>query len=210
MVKFRLAQREDINQLVDIHIESGKGQPGGFMYKLGYAFMRKYYAILLSEKSSLVILAEDDDGLIYGFCSGTLNVSEHIQKLKRNRFALFFYVFPELLRSPKLFSEMYKRYKHLNNNNSIKYNNKEGVRNEYWVWRDDCDKSLSTHLFKTWLNIVFSFGYDSVKGEVDSVNKHIVVFHKILGAKVLDEVNLPDGRKRYFVEYKNVKGKMNF
>ena len=109
---------------------------------------------------------------------------------------------PSILRNPKLFIEILKRNKHINNkNNKIEFNNKIGVRNEYWGWRNNCDRSRSPELFKTWMDVVFSFGYDSFNGEVDSVNKNIVLFHKMLGAKILKEVKLPDGRTRFFVKY---------
>jgi hypothetical protein len=202
MVKFRNAKLVDANQIAYIHIESSKNQPGGFMHKLGFFFMFYYYKILIQEKHSIIIIAEDENGLIYGFCSGTLDANEHIISLNKNRFLLFFSSLPAIFRNPKLLIEILNRKKHLNNkNDTIEFNIKIGVRNEYWGWRSNCDKSKSPELFKTWMDIVFSYGYSSFNGEVDSVNKHIVLFHKFLGAKILKEVKLPDGRTRYFVQY---------
>lgn len=202
MVKFRIAKLVDANQIAHIHIESSINQPGGFMHQLGYLFILNYYKILIQEKHSVVIIAEDENGLIYGFCSGTLEAREHLVSLNKNRFFLFFSSLPAILRNPKLLVEIFNRKNHINNNtNTIEFNNKVGVRNEYWGWRNNCDRSRSPELFKTWMDVVFSFGYDSFKGEVDSVNKNIVLFHKFLGAKILKEVKLPDGRIRYFVEY---------
>lgn len=211
MIKFRFANVVDIIQLAEIHIETGVQQPGGFMHKLGLSFMKRYYSILLSEKYSIVIVAENENGVIIGFCSGTLEAAEHLLKLKKNKFKLLISLIPQILKNPKLLPEIILRYKHISGTNeSVLFNNKDGVRNEYWAWRDGFDRSKSTHLFKTWLNIVFSFGYESVKGEVDSVNKHIVLFHKILGAKILNETKMPDGRIRYFVEYKKSENKIHF
>jgi hypothetical protein len=202
VVKFRNAKIVDANQIANIHIESSKNQPGGFMHQLGYLFILNYYKILIQEKHSIVIIAEDENGLIYGFCSGTLDAREHIISLNKNRLLLFLSSLPSILKSPKLLIEIFNRKNHINNeNNTIEFNNKIGARNEYWGWRNNCDKSKSPELFKTWMNIVFSYGYNSFNGEVDSVNKSIVLFHKILGAKILKEVKLPDGRTRYFVEY---------
>lgn len=202
MVKFRNAKLVDANQIAHIHIESSKNQPGGFMHQLGYLFILNYYKILIQEKHSIVIIAEDENGLIYGFCSGTLDAREHIFYLNKYRFLLFFSSIPSIIRNPKLLIEILNRQKHIiNKNSTIEFNNKSGVRNEYWGWRNNCDKSKSPELFKTWMDIVFSYGYNSFKGEVDSVNKNIVLFHKFLGAKILKEVKLPDGRSRYFVEY---------
>lgn len=206
MVKFRIAKLVDANQIAEIHIESGKNQPGGFMHLLGFSFIKKYYEILLQEKHSIVIVAEDKTGFIYGFCSGTLDASEHIKSLNSNKLPLLIASLPSIFKNPKLIFEITKRRKHINNvSDSVEYNTKIGVRNEYWGWRSECDKSKSPELFKTWMNIVYSFGYESFRGEVDSINKHIVLFHKFLGAKILKEIILPDGRIRYFVEYKNNK-----
>ena len=206
MVKFRMAKVIDAKQIAEIHIESGKNQPGGFMHLLGFKFIKKYYEILLLEKHSIVILAEDEKGLIYGFCSGTLDAAEHIKSLNSSKAGLMVASLPSVIKNPKLIFELIKRRNHINNDpNSVEYNTKIGVRNEYWGWRSECDKSKSPELFKTWMSIVYSFGYESFRGEVDSINKNIVLFHKFLGAKILKENVLPDGRKRYFVEYKNNK-----
>ena len=203
MVKFRNAKIDDARQLAEIHIESGKNQPGGFMHLLGFHFIHRYYKILLNEKHSIIIVAEDENALLYGFCSGTLDASEHLISLNKHKFKLLFTSLPGIIKNPLIFIELLKWKKHIDTNDySIEYNTKIGVRNESWGWRNNCDKSKSPELFKTWMNVVFLYGYDSFRGEVDSINKNIVLFHKLLGAKILKEVDLPDGRKRYFVEYK--------
>lgn len=202
MVKFRNAKLVDANQIAHIHIESSINQPGGFMHQLGYLFILNYYKILIQEKHSIVIIAEDDNALIYGFCSGTLDAREHLNSLNKKKFLLFLSSLPSILRNPKLLIEIINRKKYINNkNNTIEFNNKVGVRNEYWGWRNNCDRSKSPELFKTWMDVVFSYGYNSFNGEVDAINKNIVLFHKFLGAKILKEVKLPDGRTRYFVQY---------
>ena len=42
MIRFRIANRKDINQIVEIHIQGSKNQPGGFMHQLGPLFLIKY------------------------------------------------------------------------------------------------------------------------------------------------------------------------
>jgi len=206
MVRFRIANKKDIKQIVEIHIQGSKNQPGGFMHQLGAGFLMKYYSIFLKEKHSLILVAENDDGALFGFCSGSLDVSEHLKQLKINKIYLFLSLIPALFKNPNLIREVHNRFLHIKddsiNNNRIRYNNKIGVRIEYWAWREGCNKAKSADLFNTWLQIAYSFGYDCVFGEVDTVNKHVVLFHKLLGAKIINEIVLPDGRRRYFTEYR--------
>ena len=206
MIRFRIANRKDINQIVEIHIQGSKNQPGGFMHQLGPLFLIKYYSIFLFEKHSLILVAENEDGELFGFCSGSLNVNEHLTQLRMNKISLFLSILPALIKKPSLFKEVYNRFLHVSddstNKNRIRYNNKVGVRLEYWAWKEGCNKSKSADLFNTWLQIAYSFGYDCVLGEVDTVNKNVVLFHKFLGAKIVDEIVLPDGRRRYFTEYR--------
>jgi hypothetical protein len=57
MVKFRNAKVSDAKHLAEIHIESGKNQPGGFMHQLGYYFMFKYYQLLINTKNEGILLS---------------------------------------------------------------------------------------------------------------------------------------------------------
>lgn len=203
-MKLRLAKTCDIKYLASIHFECSINQPGGFMHKLGNPFLWLYYKILLSEKKSIIIVAVDENDYIHGFCSGTLAAEEHIKALKNHKIILAISLIPALIRKPSLYKEIIERNDYLYaQNNFTRFGSQEGPRNEYWAWRPNSNKSLSVHLFKTWLNIVFDFGFNSVKGEVDSVNKPILLLHKLLGVKILEKLDLPDGRSRYFVEYVN-------
>jgi hypothetical protein len=207
-MNLRLAKKEDVKSLASIHLECGLEQPGGFMYKLGIGFLKTYYHILLKEKKSIIIVAEDNDGKIHGFCSGTLAAEEHAKALRKNKVSLFFSTIPAILKNPGLIKDIRERNKYLSASaNHTRFGTTVGPRNEYWAWRTNSNKNLSVHLFKTWLNLVYDFGFNSVRGEVDSVNKHILILHKLLGAKVLEKQELPDGRTRYFVEYVNQEAK---
>jgi hypothetical protein len=206
-MKLRLAKNKDAHSLAAIHLECGLQQPGGFMFKLGYPFLKAYYKILLKEEKSIVILAEDRERKVHGFCSGTLAAEEHVKALKQHRVKLFISIIPSLIKNPGLLKDIIERYRYLNSETDhTKFGTTSGPRNEYWAWLPKSNKSLSIHLFKTWLNLVYDFGFDRVRGEVDSINKHIILLHKILGAKVLGNIDLPDGRQRYYVEYVNQEG----
>ena len=203
-MKFRIAKKSDKKVLAYIHKECGEIQPDGFMYQLGLTFLTTYYGILINEKKSIILLAEDENGVIQGFCSGTLAAEEHLIALKRNKIKLSFSLIPALLKSPKLIKNLIDRDKYINATpESVKFGVSQGSRCEYWAWRPE-NKNLimSMRLFQVWRNILFELGSESIKGEVDILNKYILKIHKILGAKIIKELNLPDGRNRVIIEYK--------
>jgi hypothetical protein len=57
--------------LSQLHFEAGKIQKNGYMYKLGLPFLKINYKLLVNEKNSIVIVAENEDDIICGFCAGT-------------------------------------------------------------------------------------------------------------------------------------------
>jgi hypothetical protein len=203
-MKLRIAKKSDNKILADIHMECGKIQPDGFMHQLGLTFLRTYYAILINEKKSIILLAEDENDFIHGFCSGTMAAEEHLEKLKKHKVKLAFSLIPALLKSPKLLKNIIARNKYINTSvKSVKFGVSLGSRCEYWAWRpENKNLTMSMHLFNVWRNIVFELGSESIKGEVDMLNKYILKIHKILGAKIIEELNLPDGRSRVIIEYK--------
>ena len=202
-MKFRIAKKSDKKVLASIHMECGKIQPDGFMYQLGLPFLTTYYSILISETKSIIVLAEDENGVVQGFCSGTLAADEHLEELRRNKIKLAFSLIPALLKSPKLLKNLIARDKYINASaKSVKFGVSHGGRCEYWAWRPE-NKNLimSMRLFQVWRNILFELGSESIKGEVDMLNKYILKIHKISGAKIIKELNLPDGRNRVIIEY---------
>ena len=204
-MNIRFAKQSDYKILARIHLECGKNQPDGFMHQLGIIFLKTYYSILLNERKSVIVLAEDKNGFVHGFSSGTLAAEEHLLVLKKNRIKLLISSIPALLLSPKLIFKLLARDRYVNGSeNSIKFGVTMGSRCEYWAWRPEHKNlSMSIHLFNTWRKIIFDLGSNSIKGEVDLKNKYIFKMHKILGANVVGQLNLPDGRERVIIEYKN-------
>jgi len=201
---FRLAKLKDINRLASIHYECSKKQTGGFMYKLGLLFFKIYYKILLNEKNSIVLVATDQDGKINGFTSGTLKAEEHLNALKNNKFKLAFSILPVLIKRPYLLKSVIQRNNFINSQNSeIKFGITFGPRIEYWAWDPKNKENMAMPMFKTWLNILFSMGIQSVKGEIDIENKGLYLVHKVMGAKIVNELKLEDSRHRVIIEYEN-------
>ena len=105
-MKLRIANKSDIKSLAKMHLICGKIQPDGFMHQLGLNFLKAYYSILLNEKGSLIVIAEDEKGFIHGFCSGTLAAEKHLSELKRKKIKLAISLIPAIIKSPKIFLQL--------------------------------------------------------------------------------------------------------
>jgi len=171
------------------------------MHKLGSTFLRSYYKILLSEKTSVILLSEDLNGNIAGFHSGSISPKEHSEALKNNSIKLFFSLIPKLLVDPKLLIEIMLRKKSLSpKSQENAYSSKIGPRAEYWAWSASFQgENQSLLLQKKWGKIINILGYDYYYLEVDSRNKLVMNFYKIKSGEFIEELSLPDGRKRYVI-----------
>lgn len=204
-MRFRIAKKSDIKMLSKLHFEAGKIQPNGYMYKLGLPFLKTYYKLLVNEKNSLVIVAENKDDIVCGFCAGTFFAEEHIKTLRKSRLKIAISLVPSIIKSPQLILSILARNKFINSNGkSSDISISSGPRFEYWAWSSkNKDPFMSINLLKFWLKSMFSFGVKSVKAEVDIANSDILKIHQKLGAQIIKEITLNDGRKRVHIEYKN-------
>lgn len=204
---FRIAKKSDIIRISKIHYECSIKQVDGFMHKLGINFLNVYYSILINEKNSLIIIAEDDSGVIAGFHSGSIQPLEHKEALKRKGFKFIFPILFKLIKSPRLLSQVVIRKKSLTSSDEkYKFSSSEGPRAEYWAWSPSYSgKNESLKLREKWSQILNVLGYDHYYLEVDSNNKLVLNFYKLQSAEFISELNLNDGRKRYIVKLKTNK-----
>lgn len=199
----RIAKLSDYKVLADMHLECGKVQIDGYMHKLGKSFLKTYYKILLNEKNAIVLIAEDENEYCIGFHSGTTKAEEHLSSLKRHKFILALSLLPAIIRKPKIISGILLRNKHVSSENEINsFGVKNGPRAEYWAWRPSYKKPNDSILLQqTWCHILNELGYDHFKLEVDISNKNVYNYYKILGCKIIEEINLKDQRKRVIIKY---------
>jgi hypothetical protein len=203
-MKFRLAKKCDSKELAILHMECSRDQAGGFMHNLGINFLIRYYKIILNNKYSLVLVAEDTDGRILGFHSGTLSTEEHLSQLKKNKLILALSIIPKFCLNPSIIREVLKRYFSISKISSLNdFGVKEGVRGEYWCWSTNNSNPMGAiSLYEKWFNLVKELGVDKVFIEVDTINKRILGFHKSKGAEIIRQIDLFDGRKRLIMMYK--------
>ena len=204
MISYRLAKSSDAKSLTKVHLNCAKHQKGGFFHNLGFYFTFKYYKILLSNKNSVILIAEDQNKNCLGFHSGTLKMEEQLIQLKKNKLILAISLIPRLIKKPKLFYDVIKRYLSIStiDNKKNDFGVKKGARGEYWCWLpSNPDPLEALNLLDKWFNIMKELGVNSVCIEVDTVNERILKFHIKKGAIVINELNLPDGRKRVILKY---------
>jgi hypothetical protein len=197
----RLANRNDAWQLARLHELSSAKQPGGFMFRLGRAFLAQYYQALIDEGSSLILCAVDETDQLIGFVAGSLDARTRLTALKRHRLRLFVASLPALIRHPGLLREVIARQ----NSNSADeseagYVVQSGAHEEFWAWLPDRGSgAIELHL--KWLSLMRLLGAQTISGEVDKVNDVIVRAHRMLGARVIKEFTTPDGRERLLIQY---------
>lgn len=204
---FRIAKRSDITRISKIHYECSIKQVDGFMHKLGINFLNVYYSILINEKNSLILLAEDDSGVIAGFHSGSIHPLEHKEALRRKGYKFVLPILFKLITSPRLLRQVIIRKKSLtSSDDKYKFSSSEGPRAEYWAWSPSYNgKNESLKLREKWSQILNVLGYDYYYLEVDSNNKLVLNYYKLQSADFISELNLNDGRKRFIVKLKTNK-----
>jgi len=202
-MRIRLAKVKDAAALARVHHACSPELPESFMARLGPQFLRQYYRVLLQEKNSVVICAENSNQDVVGFISGSLDATEHMPELKRHRVSLVLGALPALLRHPSLLKGMLDRQ----NSKSADVADDSfvvltGARWEFWACLPEARAGgKALELFRSWLTMMRGFGIGTIRFEVDDDNPKIVRLHRTLGARVLRKYTTPDGRSRLLMAY---------
>ncbi len=206
-MNFRIAKKRDLNKIAQIHYECSVKQIGGFMHKLGIKFLKAYYSLLINEKFSLILIAEDELGIIAGFHSGSILPVEHKQTLRRKWYKFILPIFLKLFTNPILIKEVMIRRKSLMiKNGKFKFSTDEGPRAEYWAWSPGYKgENKSLVLREKWSQILNILGFEYYYLEVDSTNKLVLNYYKLHSAECISETFLNDGRKRFIFKIKTIK-----
>ena len=118
--KFRLANRNDLKIIIDIHI---KAFPEFFLTKLGPKFLYKYYNLILNYDKKIFIVAEEDAYPI-GFAAGFLQPSNFYVYVRKHKNILLFALIPVIFRNifliPRIISNFRSTKKKEQKNKVIK------------------------------------------------------------------------------------------
>lgn len=200
-MKYRIAKLTDYKSIVNLHYAIRETYAVGLFSKLGKHFLTKYYKILLNDPNSVIVCAEDDKGIIQGFCSATIDVEAQMNNLIRNKVGLGLAALKSVLLQPFLLKDLLDRYRVVKNVSTTKIISTKGARSEYWVWSaTNQDSAASVAMYFAQLNILKSLGVKEFFGEVDKVNKKILKFQLRNGGEIIDQITLPDGRERVILK----------
>lgn len=195
-IRFRLAKPSDAKQIANCHWHVRDRYSQGIFLSLGEGFLRAYYKIILNDPWEVVICAENEEGKIVGFTSATIDGRAQADNLRKHKIRLGFAAAKEILIHPRLFKEVWLRYKSLGDGEQ-KFVTVDGVRGEYWCWRKEEDSLLSVEMDHAKNHILYDLGYRECFFEVDKFNKQVYKFHlKVNKAEPIKEITLPDGRVR--------------
>jgi hypothetical protein len=200
-MKYRIAKQIDCKYIVELHYAIRETYSVGIFAQLGKPFLKQYYRIILNDRNSVIVCAEDDHGVLQGFCSATLDVEAQMSNIRSHKVSLALSAMTSIIRKPSLIKHLIDRYKIIKNESTTKIISTKGARSEYWVWRASNQDSVSSvEMYFLSLNILKSLGVKELFGEVDTVNKKILKFQQANGSEIIDKITLPDGRERVIIK----------
>lgn len=105
-MRIRKATREDMQQVVEVHIAAFEGF---FLTMLGKPFLRKMYHAFSAEQYGVMRVAVDDENRIVGFSAGTLAPDVYFPALRKKKwFAFFIAAIPMIIKHPiKVLRKLY-------------------------------------------------------------------------------------------------------
>jgi len=201
-VRFRRATERDRDQIARLHHKCSQVQPGGFMHKLGLLFFRCYYHLLMPDPNTIVISAEDNAGRMLGFVAGCSDARMEMERLQRYRIVLLLSCLTHLLRTPSLVRDLYARMRFLDSSQPESWGGRNESRISFWCWEPESAASRqSTMLLQHFLEFMRKSGVKVVRFEVDRINRKVEITHRLMGARTVRIIQMPDGRERLVMEH---------
>ena len=197
-VKFRIAKPSDAKQITDCHWTVKDRYTDGIFLSLGKSFLRAYYEIVLNDPNEIVVCAENENGEIVGFSSGSLDAESQAKTIKNNKIKLGFAAMLGIIQHPSFLKGVWQRYRSLNNKDGQQFLHMEGARSEYLCWKKGTEGTINMMLLdKIKFKMMAELGVKEVFFEIDRHNERL--FNTQLRDKtitLLSEYQLPDGRTR--------------
>ena len=201
-IKFRLAKPSDAKQIAYVHYHIRDKYDQGFFAQVNYSFLKQYYKVMLNDPNEVFVCAENDEGKILGFNSGSLDATKQFDSMRKHKWSFIWPLMTSAISKPSIIKSALDRFKSTKGESDTQYVSPNGARGEYWGWlSNDKDSDASVEMQERWMAIMKNLGVKEFFFEVDTVNKKIFKFHKINGATILNTYTLPDGRERAEMKY---------
>ena len=110
-IRFRLAKPSDAKQIAYVHLHIRDKYDQGFFAQVNYSFLKQYYKVMLNDPNEVIVCAEDENGLIVGFSSGSLDASKQMKSMRDNKFSFLWPLFTSAISNPKLIKAAIDRFK---------------------------------------------------------------------------------------------------
>ena len=101
-IRFRLAKPSDAKQIAYVHLHIRDKYDQGFFAQVNYSFLKQYYKVMLNDPNEVIVCAEDENGLIVGFSSGSLDASKQMKSMRDNKFSFLWPLFTSAISNPTL------------------------------------------------------------------------------------------------------------
>lgn len=197
-IRFRLAKPSDAKQITNCHWHVRDRYTEGIFLSLGEKFLRAYYQVILDDPNEIIVCAENKDGEIVGFSSGSLNAESQAVSIRSHKVKLGFAALLGLIRHPSYFKGVWQRYTSLKSTDDHKFLHMKGARSEYLCWKKGAEGSISMMLLdKIKFKMMHELGIKEVFFEIDRQNERLFnAQQRMKNITLLEEYTLPDGRVR--------------
>lgn len=197
-IKFRLAKPSDAKEMTNCHWTVRDRYTDGIFLSLGKSFLRAYYEIVLNDPNEIVVCAENENGEIVGFSSGSLDAESQAKTIRNHKIKLGIAALFGMIRHPYFIKGVWQRYKSLSNKGELRFLHMEGARSEYLCWKKGAEGTIHMMLLdKIKFKIMAELGVKEVFFEIDKHNERLFSTQKRDKTIILlSEYQLPDGRIR--------------
>ena len=197
-IRFRLAKPSDAKQIANCHWHVRDRYTEGIFLSLGERFLRAYYQVILDDPNEIIVCAENKDGEIVGFSSGSLNAESQAVSIRSHKVKLGFAALLGLIRHPSFIKGVWQRYTSLKSTGDHKFLHMKGARSEYLCWKKGAEGSISMMLLdKIKFKMMHELGIKEVFFEIDRQNERLFnTQQRMKNITLLEEYTLPDGRVR--------------
>ncbi len=199
---YRIAKPSDARQIANVHYHIRDGYDVGFFAHVNFSFLKEYYNVILNDPYEIVVCAEDEDGKVVGFCSGSTNSKKQFEHLRKSKWRFIIPLLTSAIARPSIIKSALDRFKSTKGTSKNEYVANEGAREEYWGWLPNRDDSIkSVFLQEVFYRVMKTVGVDKMLLEVDQVNERILQLHKKNGAEIISVFKMNDGRTRVALQY---------